>query len=126
MADDGAVLFISNCFNTARFIRNRHADKSHHIHALSLHDALPISGDCRFDAYVMRATCRKSSSTGVSRPKKETRDRKSTRLNSSHLGISYAVFCLKKKKAGPPPRPTDHDDVVDDAARPQQAHKRRD
>src|ERR1035438_8863390 len=28
------------------------------------------------------------------------RDRKSTRLNSSHLGISYAVFCLKKKKKG--------------------------
>src|ERR1035441_1225856 len=28
----------------------------------------------------------------------ETQDRKSTRLNSSHLGISYAVFCLKKKK----------------------------
>src|SRR5438045_7785416 len=27
-----------------------------------------------------------------------SRDRKSTRLNSSHLGISYAVFCLKKKK----------------------------
>src|SRR5437899_8659191 len=28
----------------------------------------------------------------------EIEDRKSTRLNSSHLGISYAVFCLKKKK----------------------------
>src|SRR5947199_2785399 len=28
----------------------------------------------------------------------ETTDRKSTRLNSSHLGISYAVFCLKKKR----------------------------
>src|SRR5262245_65909773 len=28
----------------------------------------------------------------------DTLDRKSTRLNSSHLGISYAVFCLKKKK----------------------------
>src|SRR5258705_9372916 len=28
-------------------------------------------------------------------------DRKSTRLNSSHLGISYAVFCLKKKKERP-------------------------
>src|SRR5438045_7819852 len=28
----------------------------------------------------------------------ESEDRKSTRLNSSHLGISYAVFCLKKKK----------------------------
>src|SRR5947199_2406636 len=34
------------------------------------------------------------------RPKwiRRTADRKSTRLNSSHLGISYAVFCLKKKK----------------------------
>src|SRR5256885_6728043 len=33
---------------------------------------------------------------GIPRPKR--RDRKSTRLNSSHLVISYAVFCLKKKK----------------------------
>src|SRR5258705_8020848 len=32
------------------------------------------------------------------RPEQSHRDRKSTRLNSSHLGISYAVFCLKKKK----------------------------
>src|SRR5256885_3152727 len=32
------------------------------------------------------------------------RDRKSTRLNSSHLVISYAVFCLKKKKNIPQPR----------------------
>src|SRR5437899_3762118 len=31
-------------------------------------------------------------------PLPQDRDRKSTRLNSSHLGISYAVFCLKKKK----------------------------
>src|SRR5205814_10672825 len=31
-------------------------------------------------------------------PKMNPLDRKSTRLNSSHLGISYAVFCLKKKK----------------------------
>src|SRR5262245_62410853 len=37
-----------------------------------------------------------------------TEDRKSTRLNSSHLGISYAVFCLKKKKnAQDPVRPRD-------------------
>src|SRR5205814_10366077 len=41
--------------------------------------------------------------TLVSSPRPPTasdrsRDRKSTRLNSSHLGISYAVFCLKKKK----------------------------
>src|SRR2546422_3887932 len=33
-----------------------------------------------------------------------TKDRKSTRLNSSHGYISYAVFCLKKKKKGPPPQ----------------------
>src|SRR5258705_7658337 len=35
-------------------------------------------------------------------------DRKSTRLNSSHLGISYAVFCLKKKKNLPPDTPRAH------------------
>src|SRR5207249_8351802 len=33
-----------------------------------------------------------------SRPRLRSRDRKSTRLNSSHVSISYAVFCLKKKK----------------------------
>src|SRR5438309_8867445 len=37
------------------------------------------------------------------RPAKSRRDRKSTRLNSSHSSISYAVFCLKKKK---------HDDIT--------------
>src|SRR5947199_3052106 len=35
--------------------------------------------------------------TALSRVSTRARDRKSTRLNSSHLGISYAVFCLKKK-----------------------------
>src|SRR5699024_11924793 len=35
------------------------------------------------------------------------RDRKSTRLNSSHVSISYAVFCLKKKKEPPTPSVTD-------------------
>src|SRR5262245_65395828 len=50
--------------------------------------------------------CAKRKSRRISKPgiggtenirKKSRRDRKSTRLNSSHLGISYAVFCLKKK-----------------------------
>src|SRR5258705_9583537 len=36
------------------------------------------------------------------------KDRKSTRLNSSHLGISYAVFCLKKKKKKPEPNSLRH------------------
>src|SRR5438045_8316150 len=36
--------------------------------------------------------------TVTNTPNGTEKDRKSTRLNSSHLGISYAVFCLKKKK----------------------------
>src|SRR5262245_64546549 len=84
---------------------------------LSLHDALPIS-----DSPSRAARCPSRSPAGgeprsgdPSRAKhllqeregallKEV-DRKSTRLNSSHLGISYAVFCLKKKKRN---TPTDH------------------
>src|SRR5437899_8654275 len=50
--------------------------------------------------------CQRKFSTG---PRKFLRiwsvDRKSTRLNSSHLGISYAVFCLKKKKKQTPSQP---------------------
>src|SRR5256885_12278096 len=42
------------------------------------------------------------------RPQPQPRDRKSTRLNSSHLVISYAVFCLKKKKLGKRAAPTHH------------------
>src|SRR5688572_31615123 len=38
------------------------------------------------------------SSSASARPASRCRDRKSTRLNSSHSQISYAVFCLKKKK----------------------------
>src|SRR6266480_6752469 len=62
------------------------------IYTLSLHDALPISGRLR-----ARARCRPDSrSPGRASPDRP-RDRKSTRLNSSHMSISYAVFCLKKK-----------------------------
>src|SRR5256885_9978390 len=60
------------------------------IYTLSLHDALPI---CKTQAAREAGThyLRHRRSQGF----KE--DRKSTRLNSSHLVISYAVFCLKKK-----------------------------
>src|SRR3989442_10817370 len=67
------------------------------IYTLSLHDALPISdlfvavagqvvggGDADVVVLVVQVL--------------HHRDRKSTRLNSSHVRISYAVFCLKKKK----------------------------
>src|SRR2546430_5821604 len=64
------------------------------IYTLSLHDALPI---CRaFMNTAMAATyIRKSRSSSAMSMK--GLDRKSTRLNSSHSQISYAVFCLKKK-----------------------------
>src|ERR1039458_10433629 len=42
--------------------------------------------------------CRSKARSASSRNMPQPSDRKSTRLNSSHLGISYAVFCLKKKK----------------------------
>src|SRR2546429_6007540 len=66
------------------------------IYTLSLHDALPISThSSRSSVRFCRrcATSSRRSSDGAS-----LRDRKSTRLNSSHGYISYAVFCLKKKK----------------------------
>src|SRR2546429_3833168 len=68
------------------------------IYTLSLHDALPIS-------YGLSTSCfRRRISQAVDEPQPNSAirenglDRKSTRLNSSHGYISYAVFCLKKKK----------------------------
>src|SRR5687768_18300444 len=74
------------------------------IYTLSLHDALPISPQWRslartrtgdLTASVMEAEMVDSSPL---RRRVPLLDRKSTRLNSSHGYISYAVFCLKKKK----------------------------
>src|SRR2546429_7008122 len=64
------------------------------IYTLSLHDALPISTPSRWWCTPNR-WCTHSSSSWTAR---SWQDRKSTRLNSSHGYISYAVFCLKKKK----------------------------
>src|SRR5437764_11138441 len=72
------------------------------IYTLSLHDALPI---CSFKllggSLGKRAGGAGDTITNNddgSRGAKKGADRKSTRLNSSHRCISYAVFCLKKKK----------------------------
>src|SRR2546430_16521625 len=77
------------------------------IYTLSLHDALPISelaltvstgGDAvSFMGYVAPADRIDVSNSNTPGVEFDT-DRKSTRLNSSHSQISYAVFCLKKKK----------------------------
>src|SRR2546426_5817979 len=71
------------------------------IYTLSLHDALPISSavPCASVATTrlfVPGAARRLALAAVTRA--VSADRKSTRLNSSHLVISYAVFCLKKKK----------------------------
>src|SRR3712207_6921444 len=92
------------------------------IYTLSLHDALPISkGNAEMVAAAIRTVFAQPDADHVTEqfdaiatmlgwqmPKVEAQmrdakddlleDRKSTRLNSSHANISYAVFCLKKKK----------------------------
>src|SRR5438874_9484485 len=60
----------------------------------SLHDALPIFDDDVKVAFAAHCDHR----TEVEFCASSNTDRKSTRLNSSHVEISYAVFCLKKKK----------------------------
>src|SRR5215204_6968221 len=63
------------------------------IYTLSLHDALPIS-----DAAEQGPDDAAAAPARHPDVQRAVRDRKSTRLNSSHTVISYAVFCLKKKK----------------------------
>src|SRR5258705_9394103 len=53
-----------------------------------------------------RAPAQNKPNPAYTSPHVRRRDRKSTRLNSSHLGISYAVFCLKKKKVDDHSLPT--------------------
>src|SRR5437764_9214935 len=80
------------------------------LYTLSLHDALPIcarqiSGpvdDRRQDIY---AAVRRREGSG---DRRVGGDRKSTRLNSSHRCISYAVFCLKKKSKSEKHRHAEH------------------
>src|SRR3989442_15894976 len=67
------------------------------IYTLSLHDALPISGRCT-STTTSRAITYPTCIPSCIRCTTTREDRKSTRLNSSHVRISYAVFCLKKKK----------------------------
>src|SRR2546427_8008823 len=89
------------------------------IYTLSLHDALPIyqealrelpediriysSAEDDINRALIASLAKKSTSTGAAKVGADLRgDRKSTRLNSSHSQISYAVFCLKKKKKSTP------------------------
>src|SRR2546426_9308721 len=104
-ASCSSVLFIFFFFNDTATTE---------IYTLSLHDALPISKE------EVRVLARRAGLSVADKPDSQElcfvptgnyvrfieaysresglEDRKSTRLNSSHLVISYAVFCLKKKK----------------------------
>src|SRR5437868_11064454 len=76
------------CFYVAKYVN------TNSNYTLSLHDALPICPDRRHrlrDEPLPASTLRRDAAA------RRDRDRKSTRLNSSHVSISYAVFCLKKK-----------------------------
>src|SRR5256885_4052429 len=66
------------------------------IYTLSLHDALPISDMPSLALSALGGVVGFPLLTALAL--QYVTDRKSTRLNSSHLVISYAVFCLKKKK----------------------------
>src|SRR3712207_7006398 len=88
------------------------------IYTLSLHDALPIYvqvvvGVDSVDhlRHQDRVTAEREEvvvgahGVDLEDPAPDAEDRKSTRLNSSHANISYAVFCLKKKNDGMVDRP---------------------
>src|SRR5439155_20894231 len=72
------------------------------IYTLSLHDALPICALVGRPPILVLddpfASVDASKEEEIVGNLRVHRDRKSTRLNSSHVAISYAVFCLKKKK----------------------------
>src|SRR5690606_41982483 len=78
------------------------------LYAVSLRDALPISMAGMTNRVPARAISGRARGAWAhcpmpagknTPPSRPMRDRKSTRLNSSHVKISYAVFCLKKKKS---------------------------
>src|SRR5438067_12084458 len=88
----------SRCFICSFFFFFFNDTATTEIYTLSLHDALPI---CPLRAFLRGREGRDVKSAWPDAEQIDEchgKDRKSTRLNSSHVSISYAVFCLKKKK----------------------------
>src|SRR5690242_21479079 len=84
------------------------------IYTLSLHDALPILSSARRKRRDSSVNSDQAT-LGDDSTRLRKSDRKSTRLNSSHMSISYAVFCLKKKKTtamNTKPKKTLNDTIV--------------
>src|SRR2546429_3660646 len=96
------LIAVAKCRSSSFFFFNDTATTE--IYTLSLHDALPILTAPVSKSSSVAAWVRNWSTgplpTSISAPPRDwsrRTDRKSTRLNSSHGYISYAVFCLKKK-----------------------------
>src|SRR5690242_21202548 len=109
-----SVLGVCRCFTLFYFT----APAPTEIYTLSLHDALPICAEQGEDLArleiraemherqpAQRVPEQRASFERVQDRRHRGLDRKSTRLNSSHMSISYAVFCLKKKKCQMKRRP---------------------
>src|SRR5207249_11506080 len=106
------ISFTSSLYHLSLSFFFFHAPAPTQIYTLSLHDALPIClpTSTLFHPIPLRCSCDRrepsqalgpetgsyDASTAIDGTRRQ--DRKSTRLNSSHVSISYAVFCLKKKK----------------------------
>src|SRR5256885_9874384 len=87
-------MYVSHSFSFFFFFNDTATTE---IYTLSLHDALPIWAEKAREIHHDRVERDRAREVGASADELD-QDRKSTRLNSSHLVISYAVFCLKKKK----------------------------
>src|SRR2546422_4765307 len=94
------LLPLPSCLSMQSFFFFFNDTATTEIYTLSLHDALPISAPRSAPEKAPRPgrSPRPGRCRGALRAHDRDVDRKSTRLNSSHGYISYAVFCLKKKK----------------------------
>src|SRR5699024_11507713 len=99
------------CLSSVNFVRalyisflSFNSNQTTDIDTLSLHDALPILKKAELMSSVSASPLNNLQGKVAGLDIRQTtgqpgaQDRKSTRLNSSHVSISYAVFCLKKKK----------------------------
>src|SRR2546429_8786219 len=100
------IFFLSSPFLLSFFFFFFNDTATTEIYTLSLHDALPISAEynarcgcnqCVFHKDRADQDCDDGFNRSCASHQSLSQDRKSTRLNSSHGYISYAVFCLKKK-----------------------------
>src|SRR5207249_11784258 len=104
----GSALISSfTCFCAHRYLHSFPTRRSSDLGSMA--DAEDLAQETFIQAYIHLGEFRREAQAGswlyriavngcLNWHKRQRRDRKSTRLNSSHVSISYAVFCLKKKK----------------------------